>query len=50
MLESQQSTPQSGVPSLSVPAFWPMAITTAMFEKDTEFYARNLKRSKFITS
>ena len=39
---------------LSVPAFWPMAITTAMFKKDTEFYARNpellTRRSKFITS
>ena len=28
---------------LSVPAFWPMAMATAMFEEGTELYAKNLK-------
>ncbi len=27
----------------SVPAFWPMAMATAMFEQGTELYAKNLK-------
>ena len=28
---------------LSVPAFWPMAMATAMLEKGTELYAKNMK-------
>ncbi len=28
---------------ISVPAFWPMAMATAMVEEDTELYAKNLK-------
>ena len=28
---------------LSVPAFWPMAMATAMLEEGTELYAKNLK-------
>jgi hypothetical protein len=36
---------------LSVPAFSPMAMATAMLEEGTELYAKNLrKRSKFMTS
>jgi hypothetical protein len=27
----------------SVPAFWPMAMATAMFEEGTALYAKNLK-------
>jgi poly(3-hydroxyalkanoate) synthetase len=40
----EESSVTSVIPSLlSVPAFWPMAIATAMLEQGTELYAKNLK-------
>jgi poly(3-hydroxyalkanoate) synthetase len=37
------SVKSSDVSLLSIPAFWPMAMATAMIEEGTELYAKNLK-------
>ena len=42
MLDKSSVKP-ANLPLLSVPAFWPMAIATAMLEQGTELYAKNLK-------
>ncbi len=53
MLDKSSVKP-ANLPLLSVPAFWPMAIATAMLEQGTELYAKNLKfvdeEIKFMTT
>ncbi len=42
-MSNKPSVKSSELSLLSVPAFWPMAMATAMFEEGTELYAKNLK-------
>lgn len=43
VMSNNPSVKSSELSLLSVPAFWPMAMATAMFEEGTELYAKNLK-------
>jgi len=42
-MAKQPSVKSADLSLMSVPAFWPMAMATAMLEQGTELYARNLK-------
>ena len=42
-MQKERSVKSADLSLLSVPAFWPMAIATAMFEQGTNLYAKNLK-------
>ncbi|PPQ36763.1 alpha/beta fold hydrolase [Rhodopila globiformis] len=42
-MSHKSSVKSSDVSLLSVPAFWPMALATAMIEEGTELYARNVR-------
>jgi hypothetical protein len=42
-MSKKPSVKSSELSLMSVPAFWPMAMATAMMEEGTEFYAKNVK-------
>ncbi|MGP0093321.1 MAG: alpha/beta fold hydrolase [Xanthobacteraceae bacterium] len=42
-MPNKPSVKSSHLSLLSVPAFWPMAMATAMLEESTELYAKNIK-------
>ena len=42
-MPEKPSVRSAGPSLMSVPAFWPMAMATALFEEGAELYAKNLK-------
>ena len=42
-MPKEPSAKSADLSLLSVPAFWPMAMATAMLEEGTKLYAKNLK-------